>query len=159
MTTLATDCIITMTDDELCAYVSTHTALTTLPCKHCKGDVSIRARFPISLRRRLMKLAQPSGCVILSASMKFPKSCDKQTLMNDKTNRINNTFYPLLRKATKEGKVDEVAGLQKMRCELQCETNDIETHPYKYGVEEAPPPVKRTIKIRLRSLSEIKATQ
>jgi hypothetical protein len=148
MTTLTPDCITAMTDDELCEYVSDKTGITVLHCKHCKGAVSIRERWPISLRRRLMKLAKTSGSVELSPSMKFPKSCDKQTLMNDKSNPINNIFYPLLRKATQDGEVDEVKGLQKMRCALQVEENGTQTRPRTYGVEE--PPVKKSIKLRLR---------
>ncbi len=158
---LTTDCMQAMTDDELCEYVIASTGVEALYCAHCKCATPIRERWAMSLRRRLVKLMKSSGLITMSSSIAFPKTCDSQTLKNDKSNPINNTFYPLIRKAFKKGDIDEVETLQKTRGILHITENSIIPYPHKYPRVKAPleyyidePPVKKTIKLRLRPSAE-----
>lgn len=161
MNILTSDRIITMTDNELCEQITAHTGVSTLYCTHCKRATPIQERWVVSLRRRLLKLAKSSGAIALSSSIAFPKTCDSQTLKNDKSNPINNSFYPQIRKAFKKGDADEVKELQKMRGAHHIIENSIVPCPYKYSpakssveyyIEE--PQVKKSIKLRLRPAPE-----
>ena len=105
------------------------TGLTSLGCKHCGSSIRketyVWDNWTNSIYTRALKYG-------LSADMKLPKSCDKQLEYNNRTNKVNNATYRVL----KSDKYDEETKKEmlKLREELLHEMG-MKTCPRVYRLE------------------------
>jgi hypothetical protein len=79
-----------MSDSKLIKEFTRLTGESELYCSHCKRYTPL-TNWVNSIRRRCEKRGG------LSRNTESPKTCDKQSYVNDCCNQINNKAYPLLR--------------------------------------------------------------
>lgn len=91
--------VTSMSAETLLAEFTRITGHAYLACKHChRQDVPL-TKFVYAIQKRCGKKG-------LSEDMKLPATCDVQLKKNEVRNKtdnpINNTYYPLIRKAATE---------------------------------------------------------
>ena len=119
-----------MKDDELYKNFARITGYNELYCSHCKKHKGPKDWIH-SIRGRCMK---PDG---LHKSMKIPKTCDRQQVVNRLCNPTNNPIYSILRKDYSSTDIDTnnvcsmVVTLNDIRKDKLSELG-IKTKPVKY---------------------------
>ena len=78
-------------DYELASEWIKITGKAYLYCSHCKKDKAIADNWIESIR----KVCNKDG---LCHATRIPKTCDEQQRVNNRSNRINNMIYPILKK-------------------------------------------------------------
>ena len=89
--------VAAMTDDQLLHEFSRITGKTTLTCKHCHRDCGLE-KFVGAIRTRCLKKSSDG----LHKDIPLPKTCDVQQARNKASNRVDNYYYPRIRKAATE---------------------------------------------------------
>jgi Fe-S-cluster-containing hydrogenase component 2 len=103
-----------MTDDELLHEFSRITGKTALSCKHCHKETCSLQLFVNAIRTRCLKPSSGG----LHKDMQCPKTCDIQQAKNKVNAKINNYYYPRIRKADTEEKKAALRAEHKEALEL-----------------------------------------